>query len=334
VKKTLLYPEVTVYRKLPLNYAAMHPEKTTFIFPEETIQASYKIETKNAYVSPFGIVYKNGLVLKESVYSMFKPHKQQLSFFKKMVFNKVKHIPGDCIVAHNAYYENYFHWLLEIVPRMYVYREQAKDLTLIITDFKLPHFAREFIALFGFKDVVYLKEDELAKAERLHFATHMSRGLAFNPTVTQEMKTWLQQKLLNDSYPAAGEKLFISRRNAAFRKTIHEDALAEFLRQEGFITYDVTAPSIQEQANFFKNARYIIGSHGAGFSNMIYSNSCKLIMDIIHEDTNRIAFITLLPYSIPIIIICNARVPASIKTRITMMCYWIYLNLPNYITAI
>lgn len=273
-----------VHRELPLNYGTMHPSKTNFILTEEKIQASYLIELSNAYVSPFGIVYKNGFVVKESVYSMFKPHKQQLSFFKKILANKVIEIKGDCIVAHNAYYENYFHWLLEIVPRMYVFREQAKNLKLIITDFKLPQFAKEFIDLFEFKEVIYLKEDELAKVERLHFATHMSRGLAFNPVATREMKSWLQSKLLDNQIPSAGEKIFISRKNAAFRKTIHENELSEFLNQESFISYDFTAPTIRQQANFFKDVRYIIGSHGAGFSNMIYSNNCELIIDIIHEE--------------------------------------------------
>lgn len=271
----------------------MHSGKTDFVHPEELIYASYLIELNNAYVSPFGIVYKNGWVVKESVYSMFKPYKQQLSFFKKILSKKVQYIDGNCLVAHNAYYENYFHWLLEIMPRLYVFREQAKDLKLIITDFLLPAFAREFINIFGFKEVVYLKQEELAKTEKLFFATHMSRGLAFNPTVTRDLKHWLQQKLLNESHINAPEKIFISRKNAAFRITTNEDEIYDFLKAEGFVRYDMDKPSIAEQANFFKNAKYIIGSHGAGFSNMLYSNSCKMIIDIIHEEHKQDCFYNL-----------------------------------------
>lgn len=293
MKKTLLYPAQIVHRKLPVNYDEMAPGKTGFIHPEEQIDASYRIEISQAYVSPFGIVYKNGWVVKESVYSMFEPSKQVLSFYKKVLRNKVKYISGDCLVAHNAYYENYFHWLLEIMPRLYVFREQAKDLTLIITDFKLPHFAQEFIQIFGFKDVVYLKEDELAKVERLHFATHFSRGLAFNPAVTLEMRDWLQSKMLRSDRPSAGEKIFISRKNAVFRKTLQEDVLYDFLKERGFVKYDLQQPSIQEQADFFKDAKYIVGSHGAGFTNMVYSNNCKLVLDIIHREHGQDCFYNL-----------------------------------------
>ncbi len=259
----------------------MNDDKIKFIHPEENIRTSYLIEIKNAYVSPYGVAFKNGRVVKESVYSMFSANKQALSFYKKILLNKVRHIDGKCVVAHHAYYQNYFHFLLEIMPRLFVLKEEASQLKLIINQ-TLPKFAQEYIALFGFKEIIYLKDEEIAKAEDLVFATYLNRGLAYNEDVMRAMADWLREKLIKPD-STSPERIFISRKHVRYRKTLNEEEVFAYLQQKGFVKFDMDAPGIRDQATFFKNAKYIVGSHGAGFSNMIFSNNCKLIIDIIHE---------------------------------------------------
>jgi capsular polysaccharide biosynthesis protein len=282
VQKKLLYPAQTIQRKLPVNYAEMYESKTSYILPEETISESYLLEINDAYVSPFGVVFKNGFVVKESVYSMFKPNSFLLSFYKKILLNKVIKVSGNCIIAHHSYYQNYYHFLLEILPRLFVLKHLASTHKLIINK-NIPGFVKEYIELFNFKEILYLKDDEIAIADHLIFSTYLSRGLAYNEKVIQEMSAWLREKLFNNSIDNAPEKIFISRDNAKYRKTVNEDEVFAFLQQNGFVKFNLDEPSIKAQANFFKNAKYIIGSHGAGFSNMIYSKHCKLVIDIIHE---------------------------------------------------
>jgi capsular polysaccharide biosynthesis protein len=282
VQKKLLYPAQTIHRKLPVNYAEMHESKTSFIHAEETIDASCLLEIKNAYISPFGVVFKNGLVVKDSVYSMFKPNSFLLSFYKKILLNKVKNVSGNCIVAHHSYYQNYYHFLLEILPRLFVLKDKAPTLKIIINK-NIPLFVKEYIELFKFKEIVFINDDEIAKVDNIIFSTYLSRGLAYNEKVIQEMSNWLREKLLDNSIDNSPEKIFISRDNAKYRKTVNEDEVFKFLQKKGFVKFNLDEPSIKAQANFFRNAKYIIGSHGAGFSNMIYSKNCKLVIDIIHE---------------------------------------------------
>lgn len=282
MQKKILYPAQIIHRKLPLNYDEMHDNKTSFINAEETIDAGYLIEIKNAYVSPFGVVFKNGFVVKESVYSMFKPNSFNLSFYKKILLNKVVKIKGNCVVAHHSYYQNYYHFLLEILPRLFVIKNKAADLKLVINK-NIPSFVKEYIDLFGFKEIVYIQDNEIAKVENIIFSTYLSRGLAYNENVIKEMAFWLREKLYDTNFTNAPEKIFISRDNAKYRKTVNEDEVFSFLQKKGFVKFNLDEPNIKAQANFFKNAKYIIGSHGAGFSNMIFSKDCKTAIDIIHE---------------------------------------------------
>lgn len=281
MSRTLLYPEQTVHRKLPLNYEEMAKGKEQFILPEENIDATYLVELSHAYVSPFGVVFRNGFVVKDSVYSMFDPRKQWLTFYKKRLLNKVRKVSGDCLVVHHAYYQNYYHFLLEILPRLFVMKERAPALTLIINE-TLPSFAREYLSLFRFNDIVYLKDEEIAKVDKIYFPTHL-RGLAYNPAVMREMAAWLRQQLLPDDAVRGPERIFISRANAKYRKTVNEAEVIALLRDKGFEFFDPGNAGIREQAAFFSHARYIIGSHGAGFSNMLFSRRAELVIDLIHE---------------------------------------------------
>ena len=283
MQKKLVYPAQLVNRKPPVNYADMADNKTSFIRLKETINSCELIEINNAYISPFGVVFKNGLIIKESVYSMFKPNSFLLSFFKKIFLNKVKKIKGTCVVAHHSYYQNYYHFLLEILPRLFLVKEQASTLKLIINK-NIPSFVREYIELFNFKEIVFIEDTEVAFAEKLVFPSYSSRGLAYNETIINEMSEWLRSKLFNLDNNAAPKKIFISREKARYRNTINEEEVFAILEKKGFVKFNLDEPSIKSQANFFKNAEYIVGSHGAGFSNMIYSPNCKLVVDIIHEN--------------------------------------------------
>jgi capsular polysaccharide biosynthesis protein len=282
VKHIPLYPRQVVHRPLPVNYDEMNACKASFIHTEEKIQSSEIIELENAYVSPFGVVFKNGSIVKESMYSMFSPKKQALSFYKKILLNKIRHVSGACIVAHHAYYENYFHFLLEIMPRLFALKDRAHELKLIMNS-RMPSFVKQYIELFGFREIVLLNDDELAKTDKIVFATFLSRGLAYNETIMKDMALWLREKLVRPDAKAPG-RIFISRNEARYRRTVNEAEVFAMLKDRGFEKFDLSDPDIHAQATFFSRAEYITGSHGAGFSNLIFSNRCRLVIDLIHKN--------------------------------------------------
>ncbi|MBI3519561.1 MAG: glycosyltransferase family 61 protein [Bacteroidetes bacterium] len=111
----------------------------------------------NAYVSPYGPVFKNGIVFKESVYksSTKKRWNIFLSCYKKILKNKVKKIEGDCVVICHSWYHSYGHWLTEIIPRLFLVKEELSNKRLIVhKDLSKFHF--EILSKFNCKDIVYV----------------------------------------------------------------------------------------------------------------------------------------------------------------------------------
>lgn len=281
--KKLIYNAVSVERKLPANYEVMLPSKTLFIRTNDTMPPVYKIAVKNAYVSPYGIVFKNGKVINESVYSMFKPYKQYLTFYKKILLNKVKKVSGKVAICHNAYYKNYYHFVADCLPRLYAIKDQAKDLTLVLHE-DTTRFITEYVSLFEFKDIVYVKVDELIKADEVIFPTQTSKGLAYNPILLKEISNWIKSKLdIKSSNIPSIKTAFISREFAQYRRTDCDKQIVEYLRSKNVTILNFENVSIKHQIETFDNIENLISIHGAGMVNTMYSDKCKVIIDLIHD---------------------------------------------------
>ena len=261
----------------------MHPLKVDFILLKEKIPPVYLVEIPNSYISPFGIVYKNGCVVNESVYSMFNPRSFYPSFYKKLLFNKILKIDGLCAVVHNSYFQNYYHWLLEAVPRLYLLKDRAHDLKLILNA-SSPDFIKQYISLFGFKEVIYVTDDQLVKASCVLFPTFTSRGLAMNEPVIRDMVAWLLEKNNIPILQVATKDIFITRKSAKYRRLLNEAEIINYLAANGVEIVTLENLTVKEQMALFVNTRNVIGTQGAGMANMIYSIHAKTLITIIHEE--------------------------------------------------
>jgi capsular polysaccharide biosynthesis protein len=291
MKKTLLHKGLFIKRKPPVNYNEIKNAKD-FIQLEEYIEPCYLCELSNAYLSPYGIVFKNGRVVKESVYSMFTNNRNAFTFYKKILFNKVKKVSGDCLVAHNSYYDNYYHWTMEALPRIFSVKEITPNLKLLIHE-KLKPFIEYYLSFFSFTDIVFMKDDELVLAEKLWLPMHTAAGLRHNEGLIRDMACFIKDKNGAVSHQYTADKVFISRKKATFRRAVNEDEAFNVLRESGFQKIILEDVPVKEQIDLFKGVKVFAGIHGAGFSNLMYMNEGKLLIDIIHEEHPQDAFYNL-----------------------------------------
>jgi capsular polysaccharide biosynthesis protein len=289
--KKLLYEGMEVSRKPPVNYAEI-TGNTSFIALKEYIEPTYLREIRNAFVSPYGIAMKNGRVVPESVYSMFTGNKHLPTFLKKLALGKVRRVAGDCLVAHNAYYDNYYHWTLEALPRLYSVREHTRDLTLLIHEKTRP-FIEDYLAFFSFKDIVRVKDDEVILARKLWLPTHTAKGLSHHERLVRQMAAYLKARVPYQPAGRGPEKVFISRQGAAYRQAVNEPEVYALFREYGFERVRLEDLKLTEQINLFRSVKVLSGIHGAGFSNLIYADGGRHLVDIIHERHGQNAFYTL-----------------------------------------
>lgn len=91
----------------------------------------------------------------------------------------------------------------------------------------------------------------------------------------------LQEKFLKKTRKKAlGKKIFVSRADAFRRKILNEVELIKQLEKRGFKIVTPGKYSLVDQSKLFEEAEIIIGAHGMGLTNMLFSNNLKAVIEL------------------------------------------------------
>jgi capsular polysaccharide biosynthesis protein len=98
----------------------------------------------------------------------------------------------------------------------------------------------------------------------------------------KDIKQFLEQ--ISSSLPLAPEKpwrkIYVSRKTG--RKMANEDELIEGLRQRDFEIVRLEELRLLDQIRLFQEARVIVGPHGAGHSNIMWSAPGSHLLEVFH----------------------------------------------------
>jgi len=75
----------------------------------------------------------------------------------------------------------------------------------------------------------------------------------------------------------ATERIYISRRKATSRRVVNESDLFPELGKRGFQVCLLEEMSIEEQIDLFQRAKCVVGPHGAGLANVLFSNDLNVL---------------------------------------------------------
>jgi hypothetical protein len=83
---------------------------------------------------------------------------------------------------------------------------------------------------------------------------------------------------LDDRLPRASaeRRIFLTRSGKRGRNISNDAEIAPLLRERNFETVDTDGMSLRQQAQLFRECRYVIGIHGAGFVNIIHAHEHDL----------------------------------------------------------
>ena len=79
------------------------------------------------------------------------------------------------------------------------------------------------------------------------------------------------------------ERIYISRRNST-RSLSKESAFESQLQENGFRILFLEELDLFSQIKFFKNAKIVIGAHGAGLSNLIWSRESTKVFELMPDN--------------------------------------------------
>lgn len=170
----------------------------------------------------------------------------------------------------------YAHTLIEDIPRMVsaaLWPERPSASRLLVPgSFRAPEeFFYQFMSDGFAHDVV--DDDGILEAPYLHVPAVISKPRTL-PTWFHE---WVSRNILNSISTGAGRRLYISRNDAKRRRIINETEVFAELKCHGFEMIKCSELTFREQVETFASAEVVVGAHGAGHANTMFSRNHVLV---------------------------------------------------------
>tara|TARA_B100000795_G_scaffold138512_1_gene103508 strand:+ start:382 stop:1476 length:1095 start_codon:yes stop_codon:yes gene_type:complete len=204
---------------------------------------------------------------------------------------KIKKTGTLLALIQDASENNYSHWLLDILPRLRIIEEN--NLIESIDYFLLPElkysFQHETLKLLKIptKKILSNRKNRHIEAKTLIVTDHpwYKKGHVQDEmiNVPEWIILWLRKKFLtSEVHKNINNKIYIDRSDSQFNhcKIINSEEVWRFLEKRGFKKLRLSEIGFSEQVSLFSTADVIIGAHGAGLSNIIFSRPETKIIEI------------------------------------------------------
>ncbi len=180
---------------------------------------------------------------------------------------------------------NWYHWLIEILPKMFYYdSEYSRNILVNQSCKEIPSMAETLQALVESYDVniIYLDPLKTYRIKKLYFINEVNKlmyneldfGKATQPLYyyrkesLEKLSEVLKNKYVTDSKSSV-EKIYLQRPNT-HRIPGNEKEIAELLGSNRFSFIDLSKCSIHQQVEIFASAKQIVGTSGAAFTNLLF----------------------------------------------------------------
>lgn len=186
-------------------------------------------------------------------------------------------LPGTTLTLSIGQQWNYFHWFLEAIGRLAIAEKSGESWDSIYVE---AH--RKFqIESLGF---LVPSSVSVVDATRVPFA-RCERLLAPDcPDAFHQPAVWmveyLRRRFLPMRCPGRPLRLYVSRDRASFRRTVNEAAVTELLSARGFTIISPEHLPLSEQISLFANAEAVVGTHGAGLTNMAFCRPGAAVLEL------------------------------------------------------
>lgn len=178
----------------------------------------------------------------------------------------------------------YYHWLTEILPRLWIANEIQKIPMEIPTYFPAYFFTKwNFgeVLLKPFKREYYkYKPSELLKVKKLHFISQPGGPLNFQPEPLKCANKVLLDYYYKSDFTWVFDKVYISRNRGNKRLLLNEESILPILKRNGYKIIHTEQLSIADQINIFSRVKSLISIHGAGLTNMVFMPEGSKILEI------------------------------------------------------
>jgi len=205
------------------------------------------------------------------------------SVFKLESLPPLEQIDGTVAVLSGLSGNVYFHWMIDVLPRIELLRLSGVDFGKIdwfLVNNCQHQFQRETLRALGIPESKILESDRYPHIQAKQLIVPSFPGyLGWPPlwAVNFLRRVFLAGIVPLSSYP---ERIYISRNKARYRSVMNEDDVMQELGKVGFVRIFLESMPLQEQIALFFQAKVIVAPHGSGLTNTIFCQPGTKVIEL------------------------------------------------------
>jgi capsular polysaccharide biosynthesis protein len=174
---------------------------------------------------------------------------------------------------------NFFHWMMECLPRLAALEGYIKLFDGIIIPAKSQPFHHESLRALGIDSHCLIEASSRLHLRAEHFFT-TDYSARDNPPPWLHL--WYKEKFIQPLglKVKPGRKIYISRADAARRKASNCEEVEKMISALGFEVVTLRQLSFIEQATIFYTSDVIVGEHGSGLANLVFCREGTKVIEI------------------------------------------------------
>lgn len=238
---------------------------------------------QNVWVWPeTGIVRTlDGKLIAETLPSKYRVLKMLRAGAYKHVPKPEKCIQVDLPIASlggGRWYGHYYHWLVDEIPRL-VGLDHAPEVEQLYVPCSYPDPIFDLVGQLAPAHVNVLRAPDRQQwifARRYFYAPMLTEDYCgFLPKIfVRRLREVLQEYIADCSNE---RKIYISRSGASKRRVLNEDKVIDVLADYGFEAIQAEKLTFLDQIRLFAGTAHMVGPHGAGLTNMMFSRHCTVL---------------------------------------------------------
>jgi capsular polysaccharide biosynthesis protein len=270
-------------------------ERETRLLPTKFVAPAFVAEIQNGLsfgrhccvIGPDGkAVRETGFNLDGEVLSERKPvSRLRPHYWRKRLEGDVtsrpwlppkQRIDGRVAVLNTRFSHNFYHWMIDILPRIAPLRRIGAEVDYYLVDC-LSVFQQNVLASLGIEAERLIQPHcrLLLEADELLVPSLPT------PACLRDHGRFLSTGLGIEHPVKSPRRVFISRRKTGSRTISNEMQLQRLLDAEGFETHAMEEYPLSKQARLIREAETIVATHGAGLANLVFARPGTRVIEIV-----------------------------------------------------
>lgn len=186
-------------------------------------------------------------------------------------------IPGYS-TSYQCHLKNYYHILIDNIPRLLLLHDERfsdiDEIKILITE-PITQEERFFLEkLRPDNSTIYpVEEGKIYNTERFIFTSFLTdMHVGYMPSLYIK---FIRQYILPSRPSNQTKRIHISRQKASKRRIMNVNEVSSVFNDFGFETVFAEDLSIKQKIDVFYDAEVVAGAHGAGLTNIIFSNKTR-----------------------------------------------------------